>query len=61
MSNKAQLRHHKARVIFVNTVGSTADRDTEYNDLGFNDYPWKVSNSILAGQKNIKYRKDIIL
>ena len=60
MSNKKQLRHHKVRTAFVDKVGSTADRTTEYNDIQTNDYAWKVSNGQLAVQNNLKYREDII-
>ena len=61
MSNKKQLRHHKVRAVFVDTTGSTATRDTEYNDIQVNDYSWKISNGQLAVQNNLKYRTDIIL
>jgi len=60
MSNKAQLRRQKMRAVWLATSGSTASRDTEYNDLGYNDYAWHINESKLSLEW-IKARTDIIL
>ena len=48
MATKAQWQRKLLREIFVNTTGSTADRDTDANDVQHNLYAWRLSNAHLS-------------
>jgi len=60
MATKNQARRFKMKAMYLSTSGSTANRDTECNDLQYNDYAWHVSNAHLA-LNWIKLRSDAIL
>jgi len=59
MATKAQWQRQLMRKAWVNTISSTADRDTDYNDIQVNLYAWKLPNSVLASRW-IKGREDVI-
>ena len=55
---KQRIRKDMLKV-FVNTTGSTADRDTKCDDIQYNERPWKLSNGICAARDK-KMRADIV-
>lgn len=56
---KKQFCNNKFIRVFVNTTGSTADRDTECDDIQYNDYAFKLSNGVCASRYR-KMRSDIV-
>ena len=59
MATKAQWQRKLLKEVFSNTTGSTADRDTEADDIQVNDHAWKLSNAHLS-LRWVKMRADCV-
>ena len=59
MATKAQWQRKLLRECFLNNAASTADRDTDADDIQYNLYAWKLSNAVLSGRW-LKMRADIV-
>lgn len=56
---KSQRQRDLGNKIWINKVGSTADRSTEADDVRVNDHAWKISKGVY-GPRCPRLRKDII-
>ncbi len=59
MATKAQWQRKLLKEIYVNNIGTTADRDTDANDMQTKLYSWKVSDAVMAGRW-LTMRADVI-